>query len=125
MPIPHATMMLTPIAKPTTVLSIAISCKRGVVAGSQNVRLWGDLPARGRFAVVNPEGYGRRLGRFSWGYPGQIEDLAHMPQVLAEAVPGLRIDRRRVYAMGTSMGGQETLLLLARHRKHMGRLAPE
>lgn len=90
---------------------------RGVVAGSQNVRLWGDLPARGRFAVVNPEGYGRRLGRFSWGYPGQIEDLARMPQVLAEAVPGLRIDRRRVYAMGTSMGGQETLLLLARHPK--------
>ena len=31
------------------------------------------------------------------------------------ALPWLRIDRTRIYALGSSMGGQETLLLVARH----------
>jgi hypothetical protein len=86
---------------------------RGVTA-EENVDRWGNLPALGPFAVVNPEGQGRRLAGFSWGYPGQIEDLARMPRIVAAAIPWLRIDRRRVYAFGTSMGGQETLLLVAR-----------
>ena len=38
-----------------------------------------------------------------------------MPRIVSAVVPWLRIDPRRVYAFGTSMGGQETLLLLARH----------
>src|ERR1700704_6460097 len=37
-----------------------------------------------------------------------------MPQIAEHAFPWLQIDRRRVYAYGGSMGGQETLLLLAR-----------
>lgn len=86
---------------------------RGVGAW-ENVRRWGDLPARGGFAVVNPEGQGRKLTLFSWGDPGEIRDLARMPQIARRAVPWLRIDRSRVYAFGGSMGGQETLLLLAR-----------
>ncbi len=87
---------------------------RGVSA-RENVNRWGNLPALGSFAVVNPEGQGRRFERFSWGYPGQIEDLARMPRIVDSAIPWLRVDLRRVYAFGTSMGGQETLLLLARH----------
>ena len=87
---------------------------RGVNA-DRNVRIWGDLPARGRFAVVNPEGQGRRLELYSWGAPGQISDLARMPAILHRDLPWLRIDRSRVYAMGGSMGGQETLLLAAQH----------
>jgi hypothetical protein len=83
------------------------------LTGRQNARLWGNLPARGAFAVVNPDGNGRRLAEFSWGYAGQIEDLARMPRIV-RAVPWLRIDPRRVYAFGGSMGGQESLLLLAR-----------
>jgi poly(3-hydroxybutyrate) depolymerase len=79
-----------------------------------NIRRWGDLPARGGFAVINPEGQGRKLALFSWGDPGEIHDLARMPQIAENAVLWLRIDRRRVYAFGGSMGGQETLLLLAR-----------
>ena len=86
---------------------------RGVGAW-ENVRRWRDLPARGGFAVINPEGQGRKLTLFSWGDPGEIRDLAQMPQIAEHAVPWLRIDRRRVYAFGGSMGGQETLLLLAR-----------
>jgi poly(3-hydroxybutyrate) depolymerase len=85
---------------------------RGVTALG-NMRLWGDLPARGPFAVVNPEGQGRKLTLYSWGDPGQIEDLARMPAILHRAIRWLRLGP--VYAVGGSMGGQETLLLLARH----------
>jgi pimeloyl-ACP methyl ester carboxylesterase len=87
---------------------------RGVEPGG-NVRLWGNLPALGRFAVVNPEGQGRRLELASWGSPGQISDLARMPGIVHRALPWLRIAPRRVYAVGASMGGQETLLLAAEH----------
>jgi poly(3-hydroxybutyrate) depolymerase len=80
-----------------------------------NAMHWGDLPDRGGFAVVNPEGQGRRLALFSWGAPGQIGDLARMPRLVERAFPWVRVNRRRVYAVGASMGGQETLLLLARH----------
>ncbi len=89
---------------------------RGVRAQT-NARLWGNLPAIGRFAVVNPEGQGRRLTLFSWGDPGEIADLARMPRILHRTLPWLRIDHRRVYAFGSSMGGQETLLLVARYPK--------
>ena len=83
--------------------------------GLANARFWGELPALGRFAVINPDGMGRRLARLSYGYAGQIDDLARMPDLASTALPWLHIDRSRVYALGTSMGGQETLLLVARH----------
>jgi dipeptidyl aminopeptidase/acylaminoacyl peptidase len=85
------------------------------VSGRANARLWGTLPARGDFAVVSPAGQGRKLARYSWGSAGQIDDLARMPVILHLALPWVHVDRRRVYAVGGSMGGQETLLLLARH----------
>jgi poly(3-hydroxybutyrate) depolymerase len=85
---------------------------RGVTA-LRNTRLWGTLPARGAFAVINPEGQGRRLTLYSWGDPGQIQDLARMPQILHRAIRWLRLGP--AYAVGGSMGGQETLLLVARH----------
>jgi pimeloyl-ACP methyl ester carboxylesterase len=85
---------------------------RGVGA-RLNARLWGDLPGEGGFAVINPAGEGRRLGYYSWGARGQIADLARMPAIAA--AQGVNVDRRRVYAIGGSMGGQEALLLLAEH----------
>jgi poly(3-hydroxybutyrate) depolymerase len=87
---------------------------RGMSART-NVSVWGNLPALGRFAVVDPEGQGRRLTLFAWGDPGDISDLAHMPDFVERALPWLHIDRDRVYAFGGSMGGQETLLLVAKH----------
>jgi pimeloyl-ACP methyl ester carboxylesterase len=87
---------------------------RGVPA-HYDVRYWGDLPAAGRFAVVCPEGQGRKLALYSWGDPGEISDLARMPRIVTRALPWLRIDRRRIYAVGGSMGGQEALLLAATH----------
>jgi pimeloyl-ACP methyl ester carboxylesterase len=80
-----------------------------------NAGYWGDLPAFGPFAVVSPQGQGRRLISYSWGWRGQISDLARMPRILERRVPWLRIQRRGIYAIGSSMGGQETLLLDALH----------
>ena len=80
-----------------------------------NAALWGALPARGMFAVISPEGAGRKLSRYSWGSVGQIDDLARMPAIARRTLPWLQIDSKRIYAIGGSMGGQETLLLLARH----------
>jgi pimeloyl-ACP methyl ester carboxylesterase len=83
------------------------------VSGQRNALDWGDLPAEGDFVVICPSGEGRRLALYSWGDPGQIADLARMPQI-AEA-HGIRVEPHHVYAVGGSMGGQETLLLVARH----------
>ena len=85
------------------------------LTGRHNTPIWGTLPAEGPFAVVSPDGEGRRLARYSWGYRGQVDDLARMPEVLRRTLPWLRIDRNRVYAFGGSMGGQEVLLLAARY----------
>ena len=87
---------------------------RGISA-HDNLRFWGGLPAFGPFAVVSPEGQGRVLTRYSWGWHGAIDDLARMPAGIERALPWLRIEQDRIYAVGTSMGGQETLLLVARH----------
>ena len=96
-------------------LPLIISPHGRGVSALDNVDRWGDLPALGGFAVVNPDGQGRIFGRFSWGYAGQVDDLARMPAIVRGAIPWLRIDRSRVYAFGASMGGQESLLLVARH----------
>jgi pimeloyl-ACP methyl ester carboxylesterase len=85
---------------------------RGVGAAA-NADLWGDLPGEGQFAVINPAGEGRRTHFYSWGDPGEIGDLARMPAI-AEA-HGVNVDPSRIYAFGGSMGGQETLLLVARY----------
>lgn len=96
-------------------LPLVISPHGRGVSGRANIHRWGDLPADGRFAVVNPDGHGRRLRLYSWGYSGQIDDLARMPRIVRRALPWLRLDSSRIYAFGASMGGQETLLLAARH----------
>ena len=93
-------------------LPLVISPHGRGTSARANERLWGDLPGLGRFAVVNPAGEGRRFGAFSWGDPGQIADLARMPAIVR--AQGVNVDPHRIYAIGGSMGGQETLLLLAR-----------
>jgi hypothetical protein len=115
----HATLVLPawygPAANPP--LPLIISPHGRGLTGRANSVLWGNLPGRGTFAVINPDARGRLLPGLSWGYGGQIADLARMPEILRTTMPWLRIDRRRVYAFGGSMGGQETLLLVARHPK--------
>jgi pimeloyl-ACP methyl ester carboxylesterase len=104
-----------PAANPA--LPLIISPHGRGLNGRTNSILWGNLPGRGSFAVINPDARGRRLPGHSWGYTGQVDDLARMPEILRTTLPWLRVDRRRIYAFGGSMGGQETLLLLARHPK--------
>jgi poly(3-hydroxybutyrate) depolymerase len=96
-------------------LPLVISPHGRGVRAETNARLWGNLPGRGGFAVVCPGGMGRRLPLHSWGWPRQIADLARMPGIVRATLPWMRIDTRRVYAVGGSMGGQETLLLLGQY----------
>ena len=90
---------------------------------------WKELPADGPFALVSPDGLGRAhdqasdpndqpppaLGFYTYGYPGQIGDLARMPSILKATLPWLELDLTRVYVLGSSMGGQETILLAAKY----------
>jgi pimeloyl-ACP methyl ester carboxylesterase len=97
------------------IIPLVISPHGRGVGALTNVRRWGALPARGTFAVISPDGAGRRLDRYSWGAVGQVDDMARMPEILRRALPWVRIDRQHLYAFGGSMGGQEVLLLLARY----------
>jgi hypothetical protein len=86
---------------------------RGIGPGA-NARIWGNLPALGRFAVVNPQGQGNRLELYAWGSQGESSDLARMPSIVRRALPWLRIAPHRVYAVG-GLGSQEILLLVAEY----------
>jgi len=110
----HAYVIVPSAYSGRRALPLVISPHGRGVSASANVRRWGSLPAVGDFAVVNPEGQGRALTLFSWGDPGEIRDLGRMPEIVERALPWLRVDHSRIYAFGGSMGGQETLLLLAR-----------
>ena len=96
-------------------LPVVISPHGRGANGLSNAAFFDRLPAVGRFAVISPDGMGRRLKYFSYGAPAQIDDLARMPVFAKAALPWLRLDSSRTYALGSSMGGQETLLLVARH----------
>lgn len=104
-------------------LPLVISPHGRGVGAMANLRLFGALPARGSFAVVSPEGSGRKLSRYSWGALGQVEDLARMPEIVRRTLPWLRIDTSQVFAVGGSMGGQEVLLLAARHHRMLAGVA--
>jgi pimeloyl-ACP methyl ester carboxylesterase len=105
--------LLLPVNYDGRPIPLVISPHGRGIGARLNARLWGDLPGDGGFAVINPAGEGRRLHYYSWGARGQINDLARMPQIVEAA--GVHVDRQRIYAVGGSMGGQETLLLLAEH----------
>lgn len=98
-------------------IPLVISPHGRAVDGKINTRRWGSLPTLGNFAVVNPDGYGRKLPLHSWGYAGQIDDLAHMADIVESKLPWVHLDRKRMYAVGGSMGAQETLLLAGRYPK--------
>jgi pimeloyl-ACP methyl ester carboxylesterase len=92
-------------------IPLVISPHGRAVDGKINTRRWTNLPTLGNFAVISPDGYGRRLPLHSWGWRGQIDDLARMPDIVERQLPWLHVDRRRIFAVGGSMGAQETLLL--------------
>jgi pimeloyl-ACP methyl ester carboxylesterase len=104
-----------PAVHPAIPLVISPHGRGGTAWG--NASLWGGMSAFGPFAVVNPQGQGRMLTAYSWGWRGEIDDLARMPEILQTALPWFHVAPKRVYALGSSMGGQETLLLTALHPK--------
>jgi poly(3-hydroxybutyrate) depolymerase len=117
--LPRPAVVLVPAEygpeNPPSPLPLVISPHGRGIRAIANAQWWRDLPARGGFAVICPAGMGRRLPLHSWGWRGQIADLARMPSILQATMPWLRVNRRRVYAVGGSMGGQETLLLVGQH----------
>jgi pimeloyl-ACP methyl ester carboxylesterase len=98
-------------------LPLVISPHGRGIEPQANAGLFGNLPALGPFALVSPEGAGVHLELYAWGAPGDIADLARMPAIVMHALPWLRIAPHRIYAVGGSMGGQETLLLVAEHKQ--------
>jgi pimeloyl-ACP methyl ester carboxylesterase len=80
----------------------------------QEARHWGDLPDRFRLIVVVPGLHGRVIPRRSWAWPPDIAEMTELPGIVHSRIPYLRFDPNRVYAAGDSMGGQETLMLVAR-----------
>ena len=118
---PRPAMILVPAKygpnRPSPPLPLVIAIHGRNTGEKLTASLWDGLPARGDFAVIAPAGMGRRLKYCSWGYRGQIDDLARMPSIADNALPWLRIDRSRIYSAGGSMGGHETLLLLGQHPK--------
>ena len=111
--VPRPALLLLPAGYHGQRIPLVISPHGRGVDDNSNALLWGDLPGEGRFALISPSGEGRRLHWFSWGAPGQIADLARMPAIARRN--GVNVDPRRVYAFGGSMGGMETLLLVAEH----------
>lgn len=74
-----------------------------------------DVPGRYRFAVVCLDGQGPSTRGFSYADARHLADHAAIPRLLRERLPRLRIDRRRIVAGGSSMGGQEALAFAARY----------
>jgi poly(3-hydroxybutyrate) depolymerase len=95
-------------------LPLVISPHGRNVSALANAGYWGNLPAQGRFAVVNPMGQGRKLKLCSWGWRHHIDDLLRMPKIVEATLPWFNVDERRIFVLGSSMGGQETLLVVAR-----------
>jgi hypothetical protein len=76
---------------------------------------WRDLPTRFGFMVICPDSSGRRDQYNSWAVPGQVADIVEMVDVVESSLPWVHADHQRLYLMGVSMGGQETLAALARY----------
>jgi poly(3-hydroxybutyrate) depolymerase len=110
-----------PRRHPALPLIISPHGRGGTARG--NARRWGDLPGRLGVIVLNAGLSGRVLQRDSWAWPPEIEGLARLPRLVRQRVHYLRFDSRRIYAAGDSMGGQEALMLLARHPRLLAAVA--
>ena len=76
-------------------------------------RGWHGLAHQYGVIIVLPRGHHRREENCALASPEQIDDMIHLIDILAEQ--GYRIDSRRIYACGKSMGGQEALVLAGKY----------
>lgn len=74
-----------------------------------------QLSGRFGFVLACLDGQGVVTRAFSYGAPGQIADLAAAPRLIAGRLPGMKLDARRLYLVGSSMGGTEALLVGLRY----------
>jgi pimeloyl-ACP methyl ester carboxylesterase len=75
-------------------------------------RGWLGIASEFEVAVVQPAGHHRMVEGCSMGYEGVVSDV-HSWIDAVESVS--RVDRRRIYACGLSMGGLESLLVAGGH----------
>ena len=73
------------------------------------------LAGRFNFVLACLDGQGDSTRAFSYGAPGQIADLAAAPHLIAGRLPGMKLDARKLYLVGSSMGGTEALLVGLRY----------
>ena len=71
------------------------------------------LPDKYGVLIAMPHGHHHREALCSLAGPEQIADMAHLIDALDDH--GYRVDQRRVYACGLSMGAQEALVLAGKH----------
>ena len=76
---------------------------------------WRNLPTTERFMVICPDSAGRRDDFNSWAVAGQLQDIAEIVGVVESSIPWVHVDHQRLYLVGISMGGQETLCTIARY----------
>ena len=76
---------------------------------------WGDLPTSQRFMIICPDSSGRRDPYNSWAVAGQLQDIVEIVGVVESSIPWVHVDRQRLYILGISMGGHETLCTIARY----------
>ena len=74
-----------------------------------------SLAGRFDFVLACLDGQGISTRAFSYGAPGQIADLAAAPRLIAGRLPGMKLDARKLYLVGSSMGGTEALLVGLRY----------
>lgn len=74
---------------------------------------WYGVAERYGVTVVAPVTYGANVPLLSLGYGPSLDDTVRAIEALRAA--GVHVDEERAYACGLSMGGQETLLLIARN----------
>ncbi len=71
----------TSARRTTPPVPLISSAARAGNHGARHLTSGQPAPARGRFAVISPEGHGRVLPLHSWGWGRQIDDLANMQYV--------------------------------------------
>jgi predicted peptidase len=74
---------------------------------------WHGLAEKHGVIIVSPQTYGENVPLLSLGYRPSMQDAVGAIDAVRDL--GYRIDHDRIYACGLSMGGQETLLLIARN----------
>ncbi len=83
----------------------------GAAAMKEKFNGWRGISDSFGILIAMPLGHGRIHDRASMGYEAQIDDMAHIPEVLGAA--GFKIGKK--YAGGISMGAIETLTCVGRY----------